>query len=79
VGSDAGVESVCCWGGFWTGTPVKECRRGGIVVGDCAVGVRIRRRRGLGMFLILGFEVVVAGFVGGEDMMSVGFEDCIRI
>lgn len=47
-------------------------------MGDCAVGVRIRRRRGLGMFLILGFEVGVAVFVGGEAMISVGFEVCIR-
>lgn len=69
-----GVESGC-WGGFRTGTPVRECRRGGIIDKDCVVGVRTRRRRGLGMFLILGFElaVAVAGLVGGvgEVMVAV--------
>lgn len=32
-----------------TGTPVRLCRSGGIVGRECAVGVRIRRRRGLAM------------------------------
>lgn len=38
------------------GTPVSECRRGGIVVRDWDVGARMRRRRGLAMFLTFGFE-----------------------
>lgn len=40
---------VDCCGGSWTGTPVRECRRGGIVERDWDVGVRMRRRRGLAM------------------------------
>jgi hypothetical protein len=35
-----------------TGTPVRECRRGGIIESDWDVGVRTSRRRGLAMCLV---------------------------
>lgn len=50
------VSGVSFWGGSTMGTPVSECRRGGIVVRDWDVGARMRRRRGLAMFLTFGFE-----------------------
>lgn len=53
-------ESVSCCGGSWTGTPVRECRRGGIVEREWDVGVRMRTRRGLAMFL-------AGGSCGGFD------------
>jgi hypothetical protein len=48
------VESCC--GGSMTGTPVRECRRGGIIETDWDVGVRMSRRRGLAICLVCDLE-----------------------
>lgn len=59
------------------GTPVRECRRGGIVVRDWVVGVRIRRRRGLVMVLTFGLSadaevegVVIVGYFFALDVVG---------
>lgn len=66
-------EGAGCCGGSRTGTPVRECRSGGIIERDWEVGVRIRRRRGLEIFFTLDFAegldagaewVMVAVFLG---------------
>lgn len=54
----SGVDSCC--GRSTTGTPVRECRRGGIIENDWEVGVRMSRRRGLARCLGCGLE----GFAG---------------
>lgn len=59
-------EGAACCGGSTTGTPVRECRSGGIIARDWVVGVRIKRRRGLGMFLTLGFAEVAGLDAGAE-------------
>lgn len=56
-----GSVRSCC-GGSVTVTPVRECRRGGIIESDWDVGVRMRRRRGLVMCFVC--EVEVEGFAG---------------
>lgn len=48
------------------GTPVRESRRGGIIVRDWVGGERIRRRRGLEMVLAFGFVVGAAGLFDEE-------------
>lgn len=53
-----------------TGTPVKELRRGGMIEWDWVVGARIRRRRGLGMFLALGVALA-AGLLGAGEVIVV--------
>lgn len=56
--------SVCVSGDvgiWWTATPVRLCRSGGTVGRECEVGVRMRRRRGLGMDFGVG-----AGFFDGR-------------
>lgn len=64
--------SLLVWrcGGSWTGTPVREWRRGGIVASDCDVGVRMRRRRGLAMCLTFGLEGVSGGSGCAEVMVD---------
>lgn len=59
-------EWAGCCGGSRTGTPVRECRSGGIIVRDWEVGVRIRRRRGLEIFFTLGFADVAGLNAGAE-------------
>lgn len=54
------VESCC--GGLMTGTPVRECSRGGIIETDWDVGVRMSRRRGLAMCLVCDCDL--EGFAG---------------
>jgi hypothetical protein len=48
---DGDSEVASCCGGLVTGTPVRECRRGGIIESDWDVGVRMSSRRGLAMCL----------------------------
>jgi hypothetical protein len=60
-------EGAGCCGGSRTGTPVRECRSGGIMARDWEVGVRIRRRRGLGMLFTLDLEV--AGLDAGAELV----------
>lgn len=55
-GGEVEDSGVSFWGGSTMGTPVRESRRGGIVVRDWDVGARMRRRRGLAMFFTFGFE-----------------------
>lgn len=62
-----GVVAASAVGGLSTGTPVKVCNRGGIVVRECEVGVRIRRRRGFGIDFWFWLPAVVAVVGGGVD------------
>lgn len=48
--------AISCCGGSMTGTPVRECRRDGIIETDWDVGVRMSRRRGLAMCLVCDLE-----------------------
>lgn len=63
-------EGAGCCGGSTTGTPVRECRSGGIIVRDWVVGVRIKRRRGLVMFFTLGFAEAAGSDAGAEWIMA---------
>lgn len=67
-----GVVSAggCCCGGSWTGTPVRESKKGGIIESDCDGGERIRRRRGLAMCLGVDFEGSAGGLADAEAMMQ---------
>lgn len=84
---DSGVVvAVVAEGGSLTATPVKVCKRGGMVVRECEVGVRMRRRRGEGISLDCDFDIdgsVVFGDVavtnssgdeGGDGVILVVFE-----
>lgn len=67
-----------------TGTPVREWRRGGMIVVDWVGGERIRRRRGLEMVLALGLVVFAAGLgaeeaIGGDRAWVVWIEGVWRV
>jgi hypothetical protein len=67
-----------------TGTPVRECSRGGIIETDWDVGVRMSRRRGLAMCLVCGCDLegsagelaeavgVMVRYLGGVDVIWIG-------
>lgn len=66
-------EGAGCCGGSRTGTPVRECRSGGIIARDWEVGVRIRRRRGLEIFFTLDFAELAGLDAGAEWVMMAVF------
>lgn len=71
--SAAEDDEVCFCGGSRTGTPVRECRSGGMTETDCEVGERMSSRRGLAMWrtCLEGFAGEAVGD-GAEAMMSSG-------
>lgn len=71
---DSEVESCC--GGSVTGTPVRECRSGGIIESDCVVGVRMSRRRGLAMCLDCDLDGS-AGEMADAVGVMVGYVGCV--
>ena len=73
-------------GGSLTATPVNVCKRGGMVVRECEVGVRMRRRRGEEISLDCDFDgpvvfggVVAAGDDGGDRFILEVVFECVVV
>lgn len=73
-------------GGSLTATPVNVCKRGGMVVRECEVGVRMRRRRGEEISLDCDFDgpvvfggVVAAGDDGGDGFILEVVFECVVV